>query len=266
MADHSPQSSSEVHGDEENDSPIEEVRLTVPTTDDPTQPVLTFRTLILGLTSCIVLAFVNQFFIYRQNPLYISPVSFQIVALPLGMLMAMTLPSKPIKVPLTDWSFSMNPGPFNLKEHVLISMFAASGANNVGAVHIITSALAYYHWTIHPLAAFLLAQTTQLLGYGWAGLFRKYLVDSPYMWWPSSLAQVSFFRRFPMISAHAFDSEGQTYNISRILNRENFEINWAAYDGYSKLYLSVTFAFNSIGLGFAALTATLSHVALFHGQ
>ncbi|OWM71178.1 hypothetical protein CDL15_Pgr011305 [Punica granatum] len=381
MADSSPQSSR----DEENDSPIEEVRLTVPLTDDPTQPALTFRTWVLGLTSCVILAFVNQFFTYRQNPLDISSVSVQIAALPLGKLMAMTLPSKPIKFPLTGWSFSMNPGPFNIKEHVLISIFAASGASNVYAVHIITSALAYYHRTIHPMAAFLLAQTTQLLGYGWAGLFRKYLVDSPYMWWPASLAQVSFFRalhekekrhrrgltrlqfflmafvssfvyyivpgylfpsvstvsllcliwkdsitlqqigsglhglglgslafdwatismmgspltspafaifnvlvgfflvvyvavpllcynnvydgrRFPMISAHAFDSEGQTYNISRILDQENFEINWAAYDGYSKLHLSVTFAFNSIGLGFAALTATLSHVALFHGQ
>lgn len=34
----------------------------------------------------------------------------------------------------------------------------------------------------------------QLLGYGWAGIFRKYLVDSPYMWWPANLVQVSLFR------------------------------------------------------------------------
>lgn len=34
----------------------------------------------------------------------------------------------------------------------------------------------------------------QLLGYGWAGIFRKFLVESPYMWWPSNLVQVSLFR------------------------------------------------------------------------
>lgn len=34
----------------------------------------------------------------------------------------------------------------------------------------------------------------QLLGYGWAGIFRKFLVDSPYMWWPANLVQVSLFR------------------------------------------------------------------------
>lgn len=33
-----------------------------------------------------------------------------------------------------------------------------------------------------------------MLGYGWAGIFRKFLVDSPYMWWPSNLVQVSLFR------------------------------------------------------------------------
>lgn len=33
-----------------------------------------------------------------------------------------------------------------------------------------------------------------MLGYRWAGLFQKILVDSPYMWWPSNLVQVSLFR------------------------------------------------------------------------
>ncbi|GKG03383.1 oligopeptide transporter 1-like protein [Tanacetum coccineum] len=34
----------------------------------------------------------------------------------------------------------------------------------------------------------------QMHGYGWAGLFRKFLVDSPYMWWHANLVQVSLFR------------------------------------------------------------------------
>ncbi|PKI56336.1 hypothetical protein CRG98_023355 [Punica granatum] len=108
--------------------------------------------------------------------------------------MAATLPSKTIKVPLTGWSFSLNPGPFTLKEHVLITIFASSGAGGVYAVHIITSVKAFYHKDLHIIAAFLLSQTTQMMGYGWAGLFRKYLVESPYMWWPSNLVLVSVFR------------------------------------------------------------------------
>ncbi|KAG1366730.1 oligopeptide transporter 3 [Cocos nucifera] len=34
----------------------------------------------------------------------------------------------------------------------------------------------------------------ELLGYGWAGMMRKFLVDPVEMWWPSTLAQVSLFR------------------------------------------------------------------------
>ncbi|KAL4628029.1 hypothetical protein ACB092_05G208600 [Castanea dentata] len=172
--------------EEVNDSPIEQVRLTVPITDDPTLPCLTFRTWFLGITSCAVLAFLNQFFGYRQNALYISSVSAQIVVLPIGRFMAAYLPNKVIHILGTKWFFSLNPGPFNLKEHVLITIFANSGSNSVHALGIITIVKAFYHRGIHPLAAILLSHTTQvmsafLLGYGWAGLFRKFLVDSPYM-------------------------------------------------------------------------------------
>ncbi|XP_020591466.1 oligopeptide transporter 1-like [Phalaenopsis equestris] len=185
----------ENNGEEEiNDSPIEEVRLTVPITDDPTTPVMTFRTWLLGMIACALLAFMNQFFGYRNNQLSISAISAQIVVLPLGKLLASILPSKVITIPATNLRFSLNPGPFNLKEHVLITIFANCGANSVYAVNIVTIVKAFYHKSLHPLAAYLLVQTTQMMGYGWAGLFRKFLVDSPYMWWPSNLVQVSLFR------------------------------------------------------------------------
>ncbi|XP_075668928.1 oligopeptide transporter 1-like isoform X1 [Castanea sativa] len=379
------QSNTNMIGEEDNDSPIEQVRLTVPPTDDPTLPALTFRMWVLGLISCVSLAFVNQFFAYFQNPLSISSVSAQILVLPLGKLMAAYLPSKPVRVPFTNWFFSLNPGPFNIKEHVLITIFASSGAGGVYAVCIVDIVKAFYHRQLSPIAAFFLSQSSQMLGYGWAGLFRKYLVDSPYMWWPANLVQVSLFRalhekekrpkgghtrpqfffmvfvasfayyivpgylfhsisalsfvcwiwndsvtaqqigggmkglgvgsfgldwltvagflgtplatplfaiinilagfivfvyaiipiaywsnaydakKFPIFSSNTFDHTGQPYNISRILNEKAFDINLAAYDSYSKLYLSVFFAF-TYGLSFATLTATITHVALFNGK
>lgn len=164
--------------EEVNDSPIEQVRLTVPITDDPTLPCLTFRTWFLGIISCGVLAFLNQFFGYRQNPLYISSVSAQIVVLPLGRLMAATLPTKPIRVLNTKWSFSLNPGPFNLKEHVLITIFANSGSNSVYAVGIITIVKAFYHRNLNPFAAMLLTQTTQVLIHFQCSLFHSILSNN----------------------------------------------------------------------------------------
>ncbi|ONK59218.1 uncharacterized protein A4U43_C08F4190 [Asparagus officinalis] len=46
----------------EENSPIEQVALTVPTSDDPSIPVLTFRMWVLGTASCALLSFLNQFF------------------------------------------------------------------------------------------------------------------------------------------------------------------------------------------------------------
>lgn len=148
--------------DEIDDNPIEEVRLTVPITDDPNEPVLTFRTWTLGLISCCLLAFVNQFFGYRTNQLSVGSVSAQILVLPIGKLMAATLPKRKVQIPVINWTFSLNPGPFNMKEHVLITIFAGCGASGVYAVSIVTIVKAFYHRNLHPLAAMLLAQTTQV--------------------------------------------------------------------------------------------------------
>lgn len=117
--------------DEINDSPVEQVRLTVPITDDSTLPTFTFRTWLLGPITCAFLAFVNEFSSYRQVVFFFPP-TFVIIMLGLvGKLMAALLPSTLIKVPGIKWSFTLNPGPFNVKEHVVLSILANSGINGI---------------------------------------------------------------------------------------------------------------------------------------
>lgn len=180
-------------------SPIEQVRLTVANTDDPTLPVWTFRMWFLGLISCSLLAFLNQFFSYRTEPLVISQITVQIASLPIGRSMAAVLPKTKFRIPgFGSRTFSLNPGPFNIKEHVLISIFANAGSafgnGSAYAVGIVTIIKAFYGRSISFLAGWLLITTTQVLGYGWAGLLRKYVVDPAHMWWPATLVQVSLFR------------------------------------------------------------------------
>ncbi|XP_061958422.1 oligopeptide transporter 4 [Populus nigra] len=180
-------------------SPIEEVQLTVANTDDPTLPVWTFRMWFLGLISCSLLAFLNQFFAYRTEPLLISQITVQVASLPIGRSMAAVLPKTKFKIPgFGSRTFSLNPGPFNIKEHVLISIFAnagsAFGSGSAYAVGIVTIIKAFYGRSISFLAGWLLITTTQVLGYGWAGLLRKYVVEPAHMWWPGTLVQVSLFR------------------------------------------------------------------------
>lgn len=177
----------------EEECTIKQVDVTVPKTDDPTMPVLTFRMWVLGITCCALLSFVNQFMWYRTNPMIISSISAQIVVVPLGHLMARTLPKR-VFFEGSRWEFSLNPGPFNVKEHVLITIFANSGAGTVYATHILSSVKLFYKRRLTLLPAFIVMLTTQALGFGWAGLFRRYLVDPGAMWWPGNLVQVSIFR------------------------------------------------------------------------
>eukprot|EP00262_Sarcandra_glabra_P009240 TRINITY_DN2332_c0_g1_i4.p1 TRINITY_DN2332_c0_g1~~TRINITY_DN2332_c0_g1_i4.p1 ORF type:complete len:757 (-),score=30.15 TRINITY_DN2332_c0_g1_i4:327-2597(-) len=174
-------------------SPIKQVALTVPITDDPTLPVLTFRMWVLGTLSCILLSFLNQFFWYRKEPLSITSISAQIAVVPLGHLMARTITDR-VFFRGTRWEITLNPGPFNIKEHVLITIFANSGAGNVYAIQIVSAVKLFYKKKLTFLVSLLLVITTQVFGFGWAGIFRKYLVEPAAMWWPYNLVQVSLFR------------------------------------------------------------------------
>ncbi|KAH9616337.1 hypothetical protein KSS87_000617 [Heliosperma pusillum] len=174
----------------EENSPIKQVAMTVPITDDPELPVLTVRMWVLGTLSCVLLSFLNQFFWYRTEPLSITAISAQVAVVPLGQWMAAKLPRRNL-FEGTRWEFSLNPGPFNVKEHVLITIFANAGAGTVYAIHVVTVVKIFYKQHMTFFVSLLVILTTQVLGFGWAGVFRRYLVEPAEMWWPSNLVQVS---------------------------------------------------------------------------
>ncbi|OAY65837.1 Oligopeptide transporter 5, partial [Ananas comosus] len=150
-------------------------------------------TWVLGISSCALIAFLNEFFVYRQNQIGLDQTLQQLGLLALGRLMAATLPAKCLRIPWTGWKVSLNPGPFNIKEHALVMILASSGSWIPYASEVVPQMKAFYHREINPWAALLLIQTSQVMGYGFAGVFMKFLVDSPYMWWPSTLVDVSTY-------------------------------------------------------------------------
>lgn len=160
----------ENEGKDDEESPIEEVRLTVPTTDDPTQYLWTFRMWVLGLISCVLLSFLNQFFSYRTSPLVITQITVQVATLPIGRFMAAVLPTTKFSLKLPGCKsrkFSLNPGPFNMKEHVLITIFANAGSafgnGSAYAVGIVNIIKVFYFRNITFVAAWLLIITTQVI-------------------------------------------------------------------------------------------------------
>ena len=163
--------------------PIEEVALVVPETDDPSTPVMTFRAWVLGLSCCIVLIFLNTFFTYRTQPLTISAILMQISVLPLGRIMAATLPERHFAV--FGRSFTLNPGPFNIKEHVIITIFANCGVSFGGgdaySIGAITVMKAYYKQSISFLCALLIVLTTQVLEFAFFIIIMLYLLISAWL-------------------------------------------------------------------------------------
>lgn len=105
--------------------------------------------------------------------------------------MARVLPSKTYR--LFGFSFSLNPGPFNVKEHVLITIMASCGAGTAYAVDIIVIQRVFYDQDFGFVANLLLILTTQMLGYGMAGILRRYLVYPAAMIWPANLVTVALF-------------------------------------------------------------------------
>ncbi|KAI3784218.1 hypothetical protein L1987_43313 [Smallanthus sonchifolius] len=215
--------------DSDEESSIEEVRLTVSTSDVPSLPVWTFRMWFLGILSCVILSFLNTFFSYRTEPLIISMISVQVATLPIGRFMAAVLPGK--KFSVLGLEFSLNPGPFNMKEHVLISIFAnagsAFGSGSAYDVSIVDIIRAFYHRKISFMASWILVITTQVLGYGWAGVLRKYVVEPAQMWWPRSLVQVSLFRALHETDASSRMSRAKFFTIALVCS-----FTWYIIPGY----------------------------------
>ncbi|PHT29862.1 Oligopeptide transporter 3 [Capsicum baccatum] len=141
--------------------------------------------------------------------------------------MAATLPKKNFALFGRWGSFSLNPGPFNIKEHVVITVMANCGVSIGGgdaySIGAITVMRAYYKQSVGFLCSLIIVLTTQL-----------------------------------------FTASGHKYDTTKIFTPQ-FHLNISAYEKYSKLYLSPLFGL-SIGSGFARFTATLTHVALFQGS
>ncbi|KAF9399544.1 hypothetical protein BGZ94_005706, partial [Podila epigama] len=116
---------SSVFLEEEENSPIAEVAAIVSNKDDPSLPVMTFRYWTMAVFFSLALSFCNQFFWFRSRPMSISPLVIQLLAYPVGRFMSAVFPAG-----------ILNPGPFNIKEHVLISMTANCAASVAYAVDI----------------------------------------------------------------------------------------------------------------------------------
>ncbi|KAL5114417.1 hypothetical protein ACEQ8H_007672 [Pleosporales sp. CAS-2024a] len=92
------------------------------------------------------------------------------------------------------------------------------------------------------------------------GLVLVMWLAAPIMYYTN----VMYSAYMPILSAAVWDNRGKPYDVSKILTAD-FMFDETAYNDYSRVYLPITYVL-SYALQFAALTALLSHTALWHGK
>jgi OPT family oligopeptide transporter len=160
----------------------------------------------------------NVFFNFRDPAPTVVPIALLLISYPFGKFLAFTLPIRVYRIPLPclprsifplnqpsfapfrlivqlllpltcsrDIEFSLNPGPWNIKEHVLVYIMANVAVVNPYALNAIVVAQVYYKIVIGYWFSLTLVLATQLTGFGLAGLCRRFLVWPASMVWPQNL-------------------------------------------------------------------------------
>lgn len=181
-----------------NNSPYAEVRAVVDNRDDPTTPVSTIRAWIIGIILSVACAFVNIFFEIRYPAISVTSNVPQLLAYPIGKFLEKTLPD--VGFTLFGVRHSLNPGPFNKKEHMLITIMASISIGGTYTSNIIwIQALPKFFdqsWAINFGYQTLIALSTNFIGYSLAGITRRFLVYPSYCVWPEALVTIALNASF----------------------------------------------------------------------
>ncbi|KAF3347535.1 hypothetical protein VdG2_04257 [Verticillium dahliae VDG2] len=174
--------------EDEEDSPYAEVRSAVRNYDEDA-PCNTIRAWTIGLLLVVLGASMNTFFSLRSPSIGISPLVAQIISWPIGHGWTKVMPTRRFETFGIRWS--LNPGPFNRKEHSIIVVMASVSFSVAYATDIILAQLVFYKQDFGLTFQMLLTISTQSLGYGIAGILRKFLVYPASMIWPGVLVSVT---------------------------------------------------------------------------
>ncbi|KAK1147785.1 hypothetical protein N8T08_000298 [Aspergillus melleus] len=166
---------------EADDSPFPEVRAAVRPKDDVHLPVNTVRMWVIGILFTIVGSGLNQFFSLRQPSVTISALVAQLAAYPIGCAWARWIPLG-----------RFNPDRhFNIKEHALITIMANVSFGSAAATQVIEAMVKFYGMPSEGGFEILFTITTQMFGFGLAGMASRWLVGPATMIWPQVLSNAA---------------------------------------------------------------------------
>ncbi|THZ33460.1 OPT superfamily oligopeptide transporter [Aureobasidium pullulans] len=149
--------------------------------DDPTLNPWTFRMMFLGFGLSIFASVLQEIFYFKPQTIYVSSVFLCVIAYVLGEAMAKVLPSKGV---LGKY---LNPHPFNMKEHAAITLMASAAGQSALSTEVLAAQELWYGGYPSKVLGVFITLSSQLIGYGIAGLLREVLVYPTKMLWPINL-------------------------------------------------------------------------------
>lgn len=177
--------------DTDEDSPYPEVRASVSNIDDPDMPVISLRVILISLLLAPLVSGVNTYLMTRAPAPTLSATFILVAAYPIGNLLAAVLPLQNFCLPswLGGYTFSLNPGPFNIKEHAVITAVATVAVNPSYVLHYLTARDTLFETRSEQEAwfGFVLTMSVHVMGLGLAGILNRFLVKPASMLWPQIL-------------------------------------------------------------------------------
>ncbi|KAM5345937.1 hypothetical protein ACJ41O_011798 [Fusarium nematophilum] len=157
--------------------------------DDPSLPCLTIRMWTIGIAFCLVGSGVNTLYTLRFPSVSLSQSAIQFLAYPVGKAWQYVVPDW--GVTLFGQRHSLNPGPFNYKENMLIYILANLSFLTRLSADVLTEQRVFYGlhagWGFELLATL----TTILYGFSLAGLGRSLVVEPRGLVWPGVLGNTA---------------------------------------------------------------------------
>ena len=217
-----------------SNSPYAEVRAVVDNHDDPTLPVSTLRAWAIGIFFSCCISFINSFFDVRLPSISVIATVPQLLAYPVGKFCERTLPDKGFT--LFGVRHSLNPGPFNKKEHMLITIMSnvAKSVPYTNYIIWIQVLPQYFNqpWAQNALYQILIGLSTNIIGYGLAGICRRFLVYPAYCVWPSSLVTIALNSAFHDASTETATVLGPLKSVWKMPRLRFFGVCFAAMFAY----------------------------------
>lgn len=134
----------------------------------------------LGIGLAIFASVLQEIFYFKPQTIFVSLVFLTVIAYVLGDAMATLIPRKGVLRYL-------NPHEFTRKEHAAITIMASAAAVSALATEALAAQELFYGGYPSKAAGIFIVLSSQLLGFGVAGLLREVIVHPVKMLWPMTL-------------------------------------------------------------------------------